>query len=83
MKGEDKPQCQVSIWQCSICVGSRDKPQSSKLQAELLQSSRSLLLDGMILLAMAANHTTGTVMCSAGLGIAFQSDPQLSYKICI
>lgn len=81
MKGEDKPQCQVSIWQHSICVRGRDKPQSSKLQAELLQSSRSLPLDGMILSAIAANHALGTGICSAGLGIAFQSDPRLSYKV--
>lgn len=56
MKGEDKLQCQISIWQHSVCVGSKAEPQSSKPQAELLRSSRSLQLDRLILSDIAANH---------------------------
>lgn len=55
MKGEDKLRCQISVWQHSVCVGSRAEPQSSKLQAELLWSSRSLQLDGTILSDIAAD----------------------------
>lgn len=66
MKGEDKLRCQTPIWQHSVCVGSGAEPQSSKLQAELLWSSRSLQLDGAIFSNIAANHDLALARAQQG-----------------
>lgn len=66
MKGEGKLRCQISLWQPSVCVGSRAEPQSSKLQAELLWGSRSLQPDGMIFSNIATNHDLALVCAQQG-----------------